>query len=139
MLISYNWLTSYMVNPEDMPTPEQVADIFTMRSFEIESIEKKDGDTVYDIKILPDRSPYAYGIRYVALELALLVPKLVLKKEFYTHIYPHLDASFLAQEMVSSLVDDSAKSLCPWYSVTLIEGVHNGPSPKEIVDGLSIL
>lgn len=139
MLISYNWLTSYMVNPEKMPTPEQVADIFTMRAFEIESMEKKGDDTVYDIKILPDRSPYAYGMRYVALELALLVPELVLKKEYYDYIHTTIDTGFLQQEINASLVDASGKELCPLYTLTRIDNIQNKTSSKDITDALSVL
>jgi phenylalanyl-tRNA synthetase beta chain len=122
-----------------MPTPEQVADIFTMRAFEIESVEKKGDDTVYDIKILPDRSPYAYGIRYVALELALLVPELVLKKEYYDHIHTTIDTTFLSQEVDMSLVDTSGKELCPLYTLTRIDNIQNKTSSKDITDALSVL
>lgn len=139
MLISYNWLASYMENPENMPTPEKVADIFTMRAFEIESMEKKGGDTVYDIKILPDRSPYTYGIRYVALELALRVPELVLKKEYYQYLHTTVDTDFLQQQINTSIVDDSAKSLCSLYTLTRIDNIENKISPKDIVDALSVL
>jgi phenylalanyl-tRNA synthetase beta chain len=122
-----------------MPTPEQVADIFTMRAFEIESVEKKGDDTVYDIKILPDRSPYAYGMRYVALELALLVPELVLKKEYYDHIHTTIDTTFLSQEVDMSLVDTSGKKLCPLYTLTRIDNIQNETSSKDITDALSVL
>lgn len=136
MFISYNWLASYMENPEHMPTPEEVADIFTMRAFEIESIEKKGTDTVYDIKILPDRSPYAYGMRYVALELALRVPKLVLKSMFYDGIHIDIRTDFFSHTIKPELVDVSAQKVCPLYTLTRIDNVHNNPSSEDIVQGL---
>lgn len=128
-----------MENPENMPTPSQVADIFTMRAFEIESIEKKGDDTVYDIKILPDRSPYAYGIRYVALELALLVPELKLKPIFYDFIHTKIDTSFLSHEVQPSLVDTEAQHVCSLYTLTRIDGVHNNPSSQDLAGALMTL
>ena len=77
MLISHNWLKSYYKNPEILPDPEKIGELFTMHAFEIESLEEKDGDYIYDIKITADRAPYAYGLRYVALELALIIPELI--------------------------------------------------------------
>ncbi len=139
MLISYNWLASYMVHPENMPSPDALADIFTMRAFEIESIEKKGDDTVYDIKILPDRSPYAYGIRYVALELTLRVPGLELKPIYTEFMQTAVDVSAIPRHIDTSLVDTSALDLCPLYTLTYIEGVHNNESPKEIIEKLNVL
>ena len=139
MLISYNWLASYMSNPEHMPTPEKVADIFTMRAFEIESMEEKHGDTVYDIKILPDRSPYAYGIRYIALELALRVPELKLKPQYEEYMKTDINISGLPRNIVPTLIDDSAKELCSLYTLTYIEGVHNNPTHPDLATKLTIL
>lgn len=139
MLISYNWIKSYIQNKEHMPTPEKLADIFTMRAFEIESVEKKDGDIVYDIKILPDRSPYAYGIRYDALELSLLIPELILQKEYYDYIHTTIDTGFLNEEVDQSIVDDSVKDLCPLYTLTRIDNIQNKTSSDDIVGALSIL
>lgn len=139
MLISYNWLASYMEHGEHIPTPEEVADIFTMRAFEIESMEKKVDDTIYDIKILPDRSPYAYGMRYVALELALRVPKLVLKSMFYDGIHVDIRTDFFSHTVVPGLVDTSAQGMCSLYTLTRIDNVHNNPSSEDVVQGLASL
>jgi len=128
-----------MVNPEKMPSPEQVADIFTMRAFEIESMEQKGDDTVYDIKILPDRSPYAYGIRYVALELALRVPDLALKPVYTEFMQTVVDVSAIPRNIDTLLVDTSAQDLCSLYTLTYIEGIHNNPSSAEIVQKLAAL
>jgi phenylalanyl-tRNA synthetase beta chain len=133
MIISYNWLKSYMTNPEAMPTPEKIADLFTMRAFEVESVEEKDGDTIYDIKLTVDRSPYAYGIRYVALELALLIPELNFDPEFLK------EGSLENFAISESLVTESAKPFCPAYTLTRIDNVENTPSPKEVVEKLESL
>ncbi len=73
MLFSKNWLQSYF--PNTLPADEEVARILTFRSFEVEGFEKKtlaDGtvDTVFDVKVLPDRAHYALAHRGIAGELA---------------------------------------------------------------------
>jgi hypothetical protein len=49
MLISHNWLKSYYKNTELVPEPEKVCDLFTMHAFEIESMEQRGDDYIYDI------------------------------------------------------------------------------------------
>lgn len=133
MLISHNWLASYMQNPEKMPTSKKVADLFTMRAFEIESMEEQDGDTVYDIKLTADRSPYARGIRYVALELSLLVPELIFDPKYISFTKTHIDTTLVKTEVDEKL---SSKDV---YSLTKIENVHNNTSPNFVVEKLKVL
>jgi phenylalanyl-tRNA synthetase beta chain len=68
MLISYNWLKSYV---KDLPSPEKLADIFSFHICELESFEKiENGDYIFDIKILPDRAHDLLCHRGVARDLA---------------------------------------------------------------------
>ena len=54
MKISYKWLQSYI--PE-LPDAEKVSDIFTFHITEVDGVEKlENGDTIFDLKILPDRA-----------------------------------------------------------------------------------
>ena len=71
MLISYNWLQAYF--PKPLPSPEELAKLFTFHAFEIEALEKKGTDTVLDIKILPDRAHYCLSHRGVAGEAAAIL------------------------------------------------------------------
>lgn len=125
MLLSHNWLKQYYTNPEAMPAAERVADLFTMRAFEIESMEQKGDDYIYDIKTTADRAPYALGMRYVALELSLLVPELQLKPNV-------LEIAQSTTEVDSQLIAPAAKDFCSVYSLTKIENVHNNTSPEWI-------
>ncbi len=54
MKISYNWLQTHF--KETIPDPDKIADGLIFHSFEVESVEKVNEDTVFDIKILPDRA-----------------------------------------------------------------------------------
>lgn len=130
MLISHNWLKSYYTNPEKVPAPKQVAELFTMHAFEVESMEEKGGDTIYDIKITPDRAPYAYGMRFVALELSLLVPELEMLPATLALTKTNIDLSEISSQVNTNLIDEDVKDGCSMYSLTKIENVSNGNSPE---------
>lgn len=139
MLISHNWLKGYYTNKELVPTPDKVAELFTMRAFEVESMEEKDGDTIYDIKLTADRAPYAYALRYVALELALLVPELILSPEVYNLYTTDLSVDGIAYTTESKLVDADVVYDCQMYSLTKIEDVTNSTSPDWVKMGIETL
>ncbi len=70
MLISYKWLQHYF--PKPLPKPEELARLFTFHAFEVEGMEKKGEDTIFDVKILPDRAHYCLSHRGVAGEVAAI-------------------------------------------------------------------
>jgi len=71
MKISYNWLKWYI--PE-APEGELLVDVFNYHLCEMESLEKlPNGDTVFDIKILPNRAHDLLSHLGVARELASLL------------------------------------------------------------------
>ena len=63
MKISYNWLQSHF--NEKLPAPEKLAELLTMHSQEVESVEKRGDDYEFDAKILPGRA-YDY-INYLGV------------------------------------------------------------------------
>ena len=54
MKIKYSWLQSYF--KDKLPTPKDLADILTMHSLEVESVEKKESDYIFDVAVLPNRA-----------------------------------------------------------------------------------
>ena len=70
MKVSYNWLKWYI--PE-APSAEKLADVFTYHISEIESLEKRGDDTIFDIKILPNRAHDLLSHHGIAKELASLL------------------------------------------------------------------
>ncbi|HNW71565.1 MAG TPA: phenylalanine--tRNA ligase subunit beta [Candidatus Paceibacterota bacterium] len=54
MKVSYNWLQNYF--KEKLPEPEKISEGIVFHSFEVEEVEKIGNDTIFDIKILPDRA-----------------------------------------------------------------------------------
>ena len=135
MLISHNWLTTYYKNPEILPTPEDIGELFTMHAFEIESLQQKGDDYIYDIKITPDRGPYAHGLRYVALELSLLIPELIIDENIRFDISDK-DLENAKFTVNHEIVNKFLTELCPVYSLTKIENVKNIESPDFIKKGL---
>ncbi|MCK6462259.1 MAG: hypothetical protein L6Q29_00295 [Candidatus Pacebacteria bacterium] len=73
MQISYSWLQSYF--EKKLPKPDELAEILTMHSQEVESVEEKDGDFVFNVKVTPDRAydyvDYFGVIRDIAAALKL--------------------------------------------------------------------
>ncbi len=85
MKISHNWLQQYFAKP--LPSPEKLDELFTFHAFEVEGMERigidgsvingksADGkphevvDTVYDLKVLPDRAHYALCHKGIAGEV----------------------------------------------------------------------
>ena len=70
MKVSYAWLKKYF--DKDIPAPEKLAELFNVHFSEVESVEKVDDDTVFDIKVLPDRAHYALGHKGVAYEVHMI-------------------------------------------------------------------
>jgi len=54
MKVSYNWLQNYF--EEKLPEPEKISEGIIFHSFEVEEVLKVENDTIFDIKILPDRA-----------------------------------------------------------------------------------
>jgi hypothetical protein len=69
MLISHNWLKKYFT--EALPDIKTIENTLTMGVFEIEAVESSSSlslnDTIFDVKVLPDRAHYCYSHRYVVL------------------------------------------------------------------------
>ncbi len=70
MKISYNWLKWYI---PDAPAPDELEDVFTYHLCEVEGVEKKGDDTIFDINILPNRAHDLLSHQGVARELASLL------------------------------------------------------------------
>ena len=71
MKFSYNWLQSFF--DKKLPKPDELAELLTMHSFEVEEVEKKGGDYILDIDILPNRAHDCLSHLGVARECAALL------------------------------------------------------------------
>ena len=128
MLISYNWIKSYI---SEIPEPEKLAELLTFKLGEIEGLEKKEnGDTVLDLNILPDRAHDLLSHRGVAREIAGLLG------------LPFRENNFESNEKENNPTDlkiEVSSSLCRRYMGRIIRNVKVGPSPlwlKERIESI---
>ncbi len=128
MLISYNWIKSYFT--EEIPSPKELADIITMGAFEIDGIEEKGDDTVFDIKILPDRSAYALSHRYIAQEVGALLKKQIVLPEIHE---VHGDSSLIVN------ISHEDTENCSRYIGRKVLNVEVADSPEWLKKQLEVL
>lgn len=150
MLISHNWLKKYF-NEGALPDLSSIENKFTMGIFEVEGIENKKNnsenstDTIFDIKVLPDRAPYCYSHRYVAQELGALLG-LSVKLPIYdtAKIQSQIDNSLTVDVKIEPVTigndqDKNKRLICPRYMARRVEGVSAEASPKWLKDQLEFL
>src|SRR3989344_7553042 len=128
MKYSYNWLKWYI---PDAPEAEELADIFTYHLAEVESLEKiKDGkeeDTIFDIKILPNRAHDLLSHQGLAREMASL---LEIKYNDPTPKYK------ITKSKPTKLIKTIETPGCRRYMGRIVRNVKIGPSPDWVVKHL---
>ncbi len=80
MKISYNWLQNYF--KEKLPTPEKISEGIIFHSFEVEEVEEIKNDTIFDIKILPDRAHDCLSHWGIAKEISAIFDLKIKNKEY---------------------------------------------------------
>ncbi len=125
MKISYNWLKWYI--PE-IPPASKVADILTYHLTEVEGVEEKDGDTIFDINILPNRAGDLLSHLGVARELS---GQLGISFTDPTSAYK------IPESQKTHLEIDIQTPKCRRYMGRVIRNVQVGPSPEWVVTHLA--
>lgn len=124
MKISYNWLKSYI---PDLVPADKLWDVFTYHLCEVESVDKlENGDTVFDINILPNRAHDLLSHQGIARELASL-----LNIKFVDPIAQYK----VPQAKPSNIKIDGSHSRR--YTVRVVRNVKVGPSPEWVVNHLA--
>lgn len=120
MIFSYNWLKDYVPK---LPKSEQLAELLTMHSFEVENLEKKGRDYILDIDILPNRGHDCLCHWGVAREIAAITGK---------DLEPLKRKKIKREKGEIKPIDLKIKcpKLVPRYSAIVVEGVKVGSSPK---------
>lgn len=129
MLVSYKWLQSYFKEP--LPQPSELVDLLTMRIFEVEGAEEKQGDIVLDVKTLPDRNPYCLSHRYIAQEIGAIVRKEV--------NFPKIDKVTLTDVSSKLNIKIDNSELCPRYMGRVVENIEIKNSPDWLKSQLEVL
>jgi len=138
MLVSYNWLQTYF--KEKLPPAEKVGEVLTFSAFEIDGIEQKNGDSVLDVKVLPDRAHYALCHRGIAHEIAAAIDEkivLPLKKNPNVEKLPPLKVVISDPNPISHKLEaESCISDCRRYIGRRVSGVKISESPKRLKERL---
>ncbi len=121
MLISYNWLKSYI--PE-IPNADKLVDIFNYHLCEMESLKKMpDGDVVFDLKVLPNRAHDLLSHQGVARELASLLDiKFVNPTPKYK----------VSESKSTNLKIEIESDKCRRYMGRIVRNIKVGPSPEWV-------
>ncbi len=124
MKISYNWLQTYI--EEKLPEPEVLAEKIVFGAFEVEDVEKLvTGDTVFEIKVLPDRAHDCLSHYGIAREVCGLLGLTLKPLTFKNH------------ESVTSDVQVTIETdMCRRYIGRKIFDVKVVPSPAWLVQRL---
>ena len=126
MIFSYNWLQSYF--REKLPTPEKLAEILTMHSFENEYIEKKGSDYILSIDVLPDRAGDCFSHNGIAREISVLLNKKI--------TYPKIKTKETLKDSISVDIENSDD--CLRYTALIIKNVKIEESPKWLKEKLEV-
>lgn len=134
MLISHNWIKKYF--DEELPSPQELADLLMTHSFEVEGIEEvkiseEKKDTVIDIDVLPNRAHDClshYGIAKEISSLTGLKVKDLENKEIN-----------LSESVDSFGVEIEDTNACRRYISVVAEGVKVGQSPDWLKESLKAI
>lgn len=150
MLISHNWLKKYFANGgQELPDVKTIENTFTMGIFEIEGVAPATAgdlsDTIFDVKVLPDRAHYCYSHRYVAQELgALLNIKANLPVYDSSKISAQVDEMDAGLSIGVNVVEEKMgeeknRFVCPRYMARRVENVEATASPLWLKNQLEAL
>ncbi|KKS38200.1 MAG: phenylalanine--tRNA ligase subunit beta [Candidatus Sungbacteria bacterium RIFCSPLOWO2_12_FULL_41_11] len=120
MKFSYNWLKEFVSFKE---SPEKLAELLTLKSFEVESVEKAGGDWLLNIALLPNRIPDASGHMGLAREISAVTGAKLKNDAFGVKKY----STGLIRQFLDVKVENSQD--CPRYMALMIDGVKVKESP----------
>lgn len=129
MKISYNWLKWYI---PDAPEANKLADVITYHLTEVEGMDKlPDGDTIFDINILPNRAHDLLSHSGVGRELA---GQLGIPFTDPTKTYTDIMAKKEIQKTKLSI--DVNTEDCRRFTARIVRNIKVGPSPEWVVKHL---
>ncbi len=134
MRFSYSWLQSFF--KKKLPSPEKLAELLTMHSFEVESIEKRQKDVVFDIAILPNRAGDCSSHLGLAREISALL-NINLADDYIRKLSPSYVVGGKKEAIKGAVrVKVENRNDCPRYVALAMSGVKVGSSPQWLKDRL---
>ncbi len=130
MKFSYNWLQDFFV--KKLPKAETLAEFLTVHCFEVESVEKKGADFIFDLDITPNRAD-CLSHHGLALEISAITGLKL--KQYKLNLKENKELK--TKDLVKVELKDKAD--CLRYTGRLIKDVSVGPSPKALQERLRSL
>ncbi len=118
-----SWLQDSIV--ETLPEDSVIIDALNKKAFEVEGMEINNGDTVFDIKVLPNRAHDALGHIGMSRELCADL-SLTFKEDSLKNL---VDGTLFSstENKVETKIEDNR---CSRFMTMRIDGVQVGPSPE---------
>lgn len=129
MEIVHSWLKDYL--GDNVPPIDAIDETFTFHAYEVEGIEEREGESVIDLDVLPNRSSDSLSHRGVAREVATLLDVELAHDPLAEK--PELSKT----EQIKINIADSAA--CPRFTLSLIEGIEVKESPEWLQTRLKAL
>lgn len=130
MKVSFAWLNKEFFGGT-LPSVERVEEALLLHAWEVEEVIEKDGDTMLDIKVLPDKAPWALSHRGIAKDLSVILDLPLVRD-------PLSDAPLLLPE-AEALSVSLATPMCDRYCAAYLTGVTVGPSPEWLQRSLATI
>lgn len=127
MLFSYNWLQSFF--KEKLPSPQKLAELLTLHSFEVQEIKRKNNDWVFDIDITPNR-PDCFAHLGIAKEISAILSSKIKTEKSEIKRSKKIEVKDLIKVEVKNKED------CLRYEGGVILGVEVKESPKWMQERL---
>lgn len=124
MKISRNWLQTYFETP--LPDDAAISDALTFHVFEIDGIEKHQDNSIFDVKVTPNRGHDCLSYQGIARELSAIL-------RLPITLPVRLSLTSAGDGGVSVTVESDR---CRRYIATRIRGVKVGPSPRWLAERL---
>lgn len=132
MSYSYKWLQTYFDQP--LPSPSGLENGIIFHAFEVEGLEEKNGDTLLDIKILPDRAHDCLCHFGIAGEISAIfnLPKRTNSLDYGDR----KEGSSAVKPERALKVEIKDSELCRRYIGRVVENIKVGESPSWLKERL---
>lgn len=129
MNFSYNWLQSFF--NKKLPNPAKLAEILTLRAFEVKDVQKSGKDWILDIDVLPNRGPDCSSHFGMAREISA-----ILANKLDPLLTEKLQTIKNQTRPINIKIQPKTLKLVPRYSAILIEDIKIQPSPQWLKEKL---
>ena len=124
MKISYNWLKQYI---DPLPNADELAEKIIFGAFEVEEQENVGDDTIFEIKVLPDRAHDCLSHQGMAREIAGLIG---------SQFIDPTENYIVPESKPTQFHVDIQTEKCHRYSARIIRNITIGSSPEWVVKRL---